>query len=106
MGLFQLRHGHAHCGHLGKALIALPGVEGDPALAGHGAVQLLVHIVPVLLVLFQELVKIGLVLHGEAVNAQGNQHVFHRLQSGGGGVDMQGKPFHRFFLFFLVFNIL
>ena len=104
--LFQLRHGHAHSGHLGEALVALLGVECDPALAGHGAVQLLIHIVPVLLVLLQKLVEVRLILHGKAVNTQGDQHVFHRLQAGRGGINVQGKPFHRFFLIFQFFNIL
>ena len=90
MGLFQLRHGHAHRGHLGEALIALLGVEGDPALAGHGAVQLLVHVVPVLLVLLQKLAEVVLILDDQAVDAQGAEHGFHRLQAGGGGVDVQG----------------
>ena len=91
---FQLRYGDPGRRRLAEALLVFLRVEGDPAFPGHGAVQLLVHIVPVLLILLQEAAEIGLVLDDKAVDSQGAEGGLHRLQASGGHINMEGKPFH------------
>ena len=77
--LLQALQGNADLPQLGKA--RLPGlqVEGDPGPARHMALQVLVHIVPVVVVVFQEVLELLLVLNYHAVHVQSGQHRLDRV---------------------------
>ena len=90
----EILQGQAHQGHLGKACLSGLQIKGNAGAAPHGRLQILVHIVPVLAVVFQKVVEFRLVVNDHAVDAQGGEEGLHRLQSGVGGVDVQFQPVH------------
>ena len=93
-GLFQLLQGNADLPQLGETLVPRLQIEGDPGPALHLLPQILVHIVPVLPVVLQEVLELRLVIDHHTVDAQGGEHRLHRLQSGVVCVDMYLQPFH------------
>ena len=113
VGVLQVVHGHqqgaavvpaflqglqgdADLAHFGEALLVGGEVEGDLGRAPHLLLQFLVHIVPVLVVVLQEILKFGFVVNHHAVDAQGGEHGLHRLQPGVVRLNMQCKPVHMF----------
>ena len=93
-GLLQLLQGDADLPQLGEALVPRLQVEGDPGPALHLLPQILVHIVPVLMVVLQKVLKLRLVVDHHAVDPVGGEHRLHRLQSGVVCVDLYLQPFH------------
>ena len=61
-----------------EALLAVLQVEGDAALAVHGLHQIFVDIVPVLVIVFKEVLKIALLVDHQAVDAVGAQKLRRR----------------------------
>ena len=86
--------GHPDLPQLAVAVVVGQQIEGDPGLTGHGLFQVLIHIVPVLVVVLQKVLEVGLIVNDHAVNVQGGQHGRHGVQSGVGGVDVQFQPVH------------
>src|SRR5699024_2061864 len=56
--------------------------------------QVLVHVVPVLAVLFQKVLELRLIVDDKAVIAQHRQSLGHGFHPGGRGLDAQFKPLH------------
>ena len=69
-------------------------VEPDLAQALHLFFQTLVHIVPVLLVVFQKLVKLVLIVHNKAVEAEHRQPLSDKLDCLRRGFDANFNPLH------------
>ena len=70
-------------------------VEGHAAFAVLLRQQLIVHIVPILVVVFEKILEVRLVVDDKALDALLAQQLADRLQTGAGGVDMQLQPLHR-----------
>ena len=87
--LLQGLQGDADLAHFGEALLVRGEIKGDPGRTLHFLLQVLVHIVPVLVVVFQEVLKFSLVVNDHAVDAQGGEHRLHRLQPGMVGLNVQ-----------------
>ena len=62
-------------------LLAVLQVEGDAALAVHGLHQIFVDIVPVLVIVFKEVLEIALLVDHQAVDAVGAQKLRRRLDA-------------------------
>ena len=94
MGFPEALKGGAQLPQPGKALVVRREVEGNPGLALHGLFQILIHIIPILVVVFQKTPEILFVVNHHAVHAVGGEKNLQRLQSGVVGVNMQFQPFH------------
>ena len=94
MRLFHGRHGYAHGSDGGQGVLVPLQIECDAAEAPLFRQQLLVHVVPVLAVVLQEVLKVRLVVDHPSRDALLLQHGAHRVKSGVGGVDLHFQPFH------------
>ncbi len=89
-------------GHLGLQIadgIHGPGtvlqVQANLGQALHLLRQVLVHIVPVLFIVLEKIIKLRLIVHNKAVIAQHRQTLGQKLNSGGRSLDRQFKPLHK-----------
>ena len=73
VGLLEALQGGAELAQLSKALVVRLQIEGDPGFALHGRFQILVHIVPVLVIVFQKALEILFVVNDYAVHAVGGE---------------------------------
>ena len=83
---------------LRKGVVALGAVlqiERDAALAVHLLHQLVVDIVPVLVVIFEEVLEVALLVDHQAVDAVCTQKLRHWLDALGPRVEVQFQPLHR-----------
>ena len=94
MGVFEALQGGAETAQLGKSVVIRRKIEGDPGLALHGRFQILVHIVPILMIVFQKILKILFVVDHHAVHTVGGEEDLQRFQPGVICVNMQFQPFH------------
>ena len=77
------------------ALGAVLQIERDAALAVHLLHQVFVHIVPVLVVIFEEVLEVALLVDHQAVDAVGTQKLGHGLDTLRPRIEVQFQPFHR-----------
>ena len=94
VGLFQVGHGHTHGGDDGQRGLAALQVERDAADTALFRQQLLVHVVPVLAVVLQEVLKVRLIVDHPSRDTLLLQQLAHWVKTGVGGVDLHFQPFH------------
>ena len=94
MGVLEALKSSAEGGQLVKAVSVRREVEGDPGFALHGRLQIFVHIVPILVVVFQKALEILLVINDHAVHPIGGEEDLQRLQPGVICVNVYFQPFH------------
>ena len=73
MGVLEALKSSAEVGQLVKAVSVRREVEGDPGFALHGRLQIFVHIVPILVIVFQKALEILFVVNDYAVHAVGGE---------------------------------
>ena len=94
MGVLEALKSSAEVGQLVKAVSVRREVEGDPGFTLHGRLQIFVHIVPILVVVFQKALEILLVVNDHAVHPIGGEEDLQRLQPGVIRVNVYFQPFH------------
>ena len=94
MGVLEALKSSAEVGQLVKAVSVRREVEGDPGFTLHGRLQIFVHIVPILVVVFQKALEILLVVNDHAVHPIGGEEDLQRLQPGVICVNVYFQPFH------------
>ena len=92
---FQRLQAEADLPQLGKALFPGLQIEGDPGPARHLPLQVLVHVVPAVPVVLQEVPEVLLVLNHDVVHVRPGQEGLHLLQTGVVGVNVYLQPAHR-----------
>ena len=78
----------------GRGLIILLDKQTDPGDVLHLPRQLLIHVVPVLGVFCEEILKIRRIIHNKAVVADRSQMIRQQLDSGGGCLNGYFQPHH------------
>ena len=92
---FEVRERDAHLCKRAVARLTVLQIERDTALAALFFAKLLVHIVPVLAVVFEEAFKVALLVDDKSVHAAADEQVAHRLNAARLRVNMQLQPLHR-----------
>ena len=95
MLLFKGGQRNAHLRERTVALFAVLQIERNAAFPMHSRHQILVHIIPVLAVVFEEILKVALLVDHQAVDAVFTQKLCYRLDALRPRVEMQFQPLHR-----------
>ena len=98
IGKPRLRQGREHLLHGTKTLFSVAvirQIEGHPAKPLLLPQKVVVHIVPVLMVIFQKIFKIRLVVNDQAFDPHILQTAAQVVQSSGAGINARLDPVHR-----------